>query len=332
MPGSPVCMRSTNFRELGFSVRALEAGQEIGGTWYWNRYPGARCDVPSLEYSYSFSPDLEQEWEWSEFFPAQDEIERYLNHVADRFDLRRDIQLRTTVMRMSFDEPTKRWHVETDLGDQWDAQFVVMATGCLSVPVVPELKGLSTFEGKVLQTSRWPSDADLAGTRIALVGTGSSGVQATPELAKIANHLYVFQRTAAFSWPSKNAPMDPSIQAEVKQHYRDVRLAQRSSPGGVSGFGGVPILDAPRPDKRILDASESELLDALDEYGFGACRVWDDVASDPQANERAVELYREMVHRVVHDKKTAQSLSPRGYPMGCKRPVLDIGYFQAFNR
>lgn len=320
------------FRQLGFTVRAFEAGEAIGGTWYWNRYPGARCDVPSLEYSYSFSPELEQEWEWSEFFPAQEEIERYLNYVADRFDLRRDVQLRTTVVGMSFDESAKTWHVDMDSDDKWVARFVVMATGCLSVPVVPELEGLSSFGGKALQTSRWPSDVDLDGARIALVGTGSSGVQVTPELARIAKHLHVFQRSAAFSWPSKNAPMDPAVQAAVKQQYRDVRLAQRSSPGGVSGFGGVPILDAPRPDKRILGASENELLDALDEYGFGACRVWDDVASDPQANERAVELYRQMVHRVVTNTDTAESLSPRGYPIGCKRPVLDNGYFQAFNR
>ena len=319
-------------RGLGLDVRVFEAGGGVGGTWYWNRYPGARCDVPSLEYSYSFSPELEQDWDWSEFFPAQPEIERYLNHVADRFDLRRDIELRTKVLAATFDEASVRWQVDTDAGARWTARFLVMATGCLSVPSVPDVDGLASFRGRVLQTSRWPSDVDLTGTRIGLIGTGSSGVQVTPELAAIAAHLYVFQRTPAYTWPSKNAPMDPAVQAGVKAQYREMRVAQRTSPGGVSGFGGVPILDAPRPGHAILHATEEDIEAALDEYGFGACRVWNDISTSPEANERAVGLYREMVHRTVHDPRTAQGLSRHGYPIGCKRPVLDVGYFDTFNQ
>jgi cation diffusion facilitator CzcD-associated flavoprotein CzcO len=320
------------FRDLGFSVRAFEAADGVGGTWRWNRYPGARCDVPSLEYSYSFSPEVEQEWEWTEFFPSQPEIERYLNHVADRFDLRRDIQFRTTVTAATYDDDSGEWLVDTDDGGQWVAQFVVMATGCLSIPTRPDIDGLDSFEGRILQTSRWPDGTDLTGARIALIGTGSSGVQATPELAAVAEQLYVFQRTATYTWPSRNRPMDPAVQADVKARYRELREVQRSSYGGLSGFDGVPIFDLPRPDYAILDATDDELEAALEEWGFGACRVWNDIATNAEADARASELYREMVRRTVRDPETAEALSPRGYPIFCKRPVLDVGYFETFNR
>ncbi len=319
-------------RERGLTVRAFEAGAGVGGTWFWNRYPGARCDVPSIEYSYSFSPELEQEWDWTEFFPAQEEIERYLNHVADRFDLRRDIQLSTRVTTAAWDDDSSRWIVGTDRGERCSCRFLVMATGVLSVPTVPDLDGLEVFEGQIVQTSRWTDDVDLAGKRIALVGTGSSGVQSTPELAAIAEHLYVFQRTATFTWPSNNAPMDPAVLERAKANYREVRAQQRSSPGGTSDFAGVPILAMARPDHAILDASDEELAEALETFGFGACRVWGDIAVDPVANERAVELFREMIRRTVHDPEVAEALSPRGYPLGCKRPVIDSGYYDTFNR
>jgi cyclohexanone monooxygenase len=319
-------------RGLGFSVRVFETGDHVGGTWHWNRYPGARCDVPSLEYSYSFSPELEQEWEWTEFFPSQPEIERYLNHVADRFDLRRDIEFGTTVTAAAYDDESKEWLVETGGGSLWVAQFVVMATGCLSVPTQPDIDGIDTFEGRILQTSRWPDGIDLIGARIALIGTGSSGVQAIPELATVAEHLYVFQRTATYTWPSRNRPMDPAVQAGVKARYREMREVQRSSYGGLSGFDGVPIFDLPRPDHAILDATEEELEDALEVWGFGACRVWNDIATNAEADARASELYREMVRRTVHDPDVAEALSPRNYPIFCKRPVLDVGYFETFNR
>lgn len=319
-------------RERGLSVRGLEAGDGVGGTWYWNRYPGARCDVPSVEYSYGFSPELEQDWEWSEFFPGQEELERYLNHVADRFDIRREIRFSKCVTAATFDEGCDRWVVETDYGDRYAARFVVMATGALSVPTRPEIEGIESFGGLVLQTSMWPTEVDLAGTRIALVGTGSSGVQAAPNLAKVADHLYVLQRTATFTWPSNNGPMDPIVQQRVKDNYRELRTKQRLTPGATSGLGGVPILVTAKPDNPILQATEDELAGALEDYGFSACRLWSDTGSDPDANERAVELYREMIRRTVKDPQVAEALSPRGYPLGCKRPVLDVGYFETFNR
>ena len=321
-----------HFRELGFSTVVLEAGGGVGGTWYWNRYPGARCDVPSLEYSFGFSDELQQEWEWSEVFPGQEELERYFNHVADRFDLRRDIRLNTRVTAASYDDDSSTWSVETEPGDHVTARFVVMATGPLSAPNEPNVPGRDMFGGIVLQTSRWPSgDLDLEGKRIGVIGTGSSGVQTTPELAAIAGHLYVFQRTPTFTWPSRNGPLEPEVQANWKRDYAEMRRLQRETFGGVTGSTGAIILQLPG-DRPILEATEAERLAMLDERGFDASRAWSDVSSDPNANELGADLYREMVRRTVDDPELAESLSPRGFPIGCKRPVIDSNYFDTFNR
>jgi cyclohexanone monooxygenase len=310
----------------------LEAGGGVGGTWYWNRYPGARCDVPSLEYSFGFSEELQQEWEWSEVFPAQDELERYFNHVADRFDLRRDIRLNTRVTAATYDDEMSAWRVDTEPGAAITARFVVMATGPLSVPNVPEVPGRDTFGGQVLFTSRWPQgQLDLAGKRIGLIGTGSSGVQTTPELAAVAGHLHLFQRTPTFTWPSRNGPLDPEVQATWKRDYAKVRRLQRETFGGVTGSTGAIIVEGPG-DKPIVGATESERLAMLDERGFDASRAWSDVAIDPQANELGADLYREMIRRTVKDPELAEALSPRGFPIGCKRPVIDTHYFETFNR
>jgi cyclohexanone monooxygenase len=320
-----------HFRELGFSVRVVEAGDGVGGTWYWNRYPGARCDVPSMEYSYGFSPELEQEWEWTELFPAQEELERYFNHVADRFDLRRDIQLGTRVTVARYDDATSHWTVETDRGDRWSAPFVVMATGCLSAPLAPQIPGRESFAGISLYTNAWPQDApDLTGLRVGLVGTGSSGVQATPELARDAAELYVFQRTPSYAWPAGNKPLDAELQQKVKQQYRELRAGQRRNFGGVVGTSGAIAIPLPR-DVAILDATPAERLAAVDELGWAACRAWSDVLSDLEANEAGAELYREMLRRVVDDPETADGLSPRDLPIGCKRPILHTDYYETFN-
>jgi cation diffusion facilitator CzcD-associated flavoprotein CzcO len=321
-----------HLRELGFSAVVLEAGAGVGGTWYWNRYPGARCDVPSLEYSYGFSDELQQEWEWSEVFPGQEELERYFNHVADRFDLRRDIRLNTRVEHATFDEPRALWRITTDGGDEVTARFVVMATGPLSAPSTPDIQGRDRFQGLVLQTSRWPrTEPDLAGKRVGLIGTGSSGVQSTPELAEAAGHLVVFQRTPTYTWPSHNGPLDPEVQAEWKRDYGEQRRRQRETPGGVTGSTGAIILQGPGRTP-ILESTEEERLAMLEERGWDASRAWSDVAMDPEANEMGCELFREMVRRTVHDPETAEALSPRGYPIGCKRPVIDTNYFATFNR
>jgi len=321
-----------HLRELGFSAIVLEQGGGVGGTWFWNRYPGARCDVPSLEYSFGFSDELQQEWEWTEIFPGQEELERYYNHVADRFDLRRDIRLDTRVTAATFDEAGTRWIVETEAGDRLIGRYCIMATGCLSAPSRPGVPGLEEFGGSVLQTSSWPREgADLAGKRVGLIGTGSSGVQATPEIAAVADHITVFQRTATYSWPSCNGPLDPEVQRATKRDYADLRRRQRETPGGVTDSTGAIILPSAE-DRKILEATEEEKLAVLDELGWGASRAWSDVAFDPEANEAGAELYRAMVRRTVHDPDVADALSPKGFPIGCKRPVLDSHYFDTFNR
>ncbi len=320
-------------RDQGLRTIVLEKGHGVGGTWYWNRYPGARCDIPSLEYSFGFDPDLEQEWTWTEHFASQPEIERYLNHIADRYDLRRDIRFSTGVTAATFDEETGTWALETEAGDRLRARFCVMATGGLSAPHRPAWPGMERFAGRIVQTSLWPADGvELEGRRIGIVGTGSSGVQAIPELAKLAKHLTVFQRTAAFTWPSRNQALSDEEQTTIKARYRQLREEQRASFSGTAGTTGAVIFAFPTEERRILESTPEERETVLSEHGFSACRVWTDTASDLDANEMAVELFREMVRRTVDDPDVAESLSPRGYPLGCKRPVLDTSYFETFNR
>jgi cyclohexanone monooxygenase len=320
-------------RERGLRVVVLEKGSGVGGTWFWNRYPGARCDIPSMEYSFGFDPELEQEWVWTEHFASQPEIERYLNHLADRYDLRRDIRLSTGVTAATFDEANNTWTVETETGEPIRARFCVMATGGLSAPNRPDFPGIDNFEGTIVQTSLWPADGvELEGKRIGVVGTGSSGVQTIPELAKVAKHLTVFQRTAAFTWPSRNKPLTDEEQAAIKARYRDLRREQVASFSGTAGTTGAVILQFATDDRKILESTAEEREEALLEHGFSACRIWTDTAKDLDANEMAVELFREMIRRTVKDPEVAESLSPRGYPIGCKRPVLDTNYFETFNR
>ena len=320
-------------RERGLRTIVLEKAPGVGGTWYWNRYPGARCDIPSLEYSFGFDPELEQEWEWTEHFASQPEIERYLNHIADRYDLRRDIRLSCGVTAATFDEATDTWVFDTETGDRLRSRFVIMATGGLSAPHRPDWPGMDRFEGTIVQTSLWPEDGvELEGKRIGIVGTGSSGVQAIPELAKVAGHLTVFQRTAAFTWPSQNKELTEAEQAAIKADYRRLREEQYASFSGTAGTTGAVIFAFPTDDRKIKESTPEEREAALADLGFSACRIWSDTATDLDANEMAVELFREMVRRTVKDPDTAEALMPRGYPLGCKRPVLDAGYFETFNR
>jgi cation diffusion facilitator CzcD-associated flavoprotein CzcO len=320
-------------RERGLRVVVLEKAPAVGGTWYWNRYPGSRCDIPSLEYSFGFDPELEQEWVWTEHFASQPEIERYLNHIADRYDLRRDIRLGTGVTAATFDEATDSWVVETEGGEHVRARFCVMATGGLSAPHRPDIPGFDSFTGTVVQTSLWPEEGvELEGKRIGIIGTGSSGVQAIPELARVAEHLTVFQRTPTFTWPSRNKGLTEEEQAAVKTRYRDLRREQVASFSGTAGTTGAVILQFATDDRRILESTPEEREAALREHGFSACRIWTDTAQDLEANEMAVELFREMIRRTVKDPDVADALSPRGYPLGCKRPVLDSHYFETFNR
>jgi cyclohexanone monooxygenase len=323
------------FRGAGLSVRAIEAGSDVGGTWYWNRYPGARCDVPSIEYSYSFSEELEQEWNWTEVMAAQPEILSYANHVADRFDLRRDIDFDTRVISAHFNDQKGRWLVTTDQGAAFNARFCVMATGCLSMPNTPEIAGHDDFQGPIYHTGQWPADGvDFTGVRVGLIGTGSSGVQSVPVIAEQAEHLTVFQRTPNYTMPAGNGPLSDEFIARAKHDYPQIRKQQRESQVGIVGygfgFGGIAGME--EADRSILATTEAERTAALDEKGFAAIRDYADIQIDPAANELGCEMYREQVRRIVRDPETAEGLLPRDYPLGCKRPVIDIGYYEAFNR
>jgi cation diffusion facilitator CzcD-associated flavoprotein CzcO len=315
-------------RGLGLSVRVFEAGGDVGGTWYWNRYPGARCDVESLSYSYSFSPELEQEWNWTEKYPTQPEILSYIHHVAERFDLRRSITFGTRITSATYDETAKRWNLASDTGESVTAQFVIMATGCLSVSKVPEVPGTETFGGPVLHTGQWPHEGvDLGGQRVGVIGTGSSGIQAIPLLAEQARELTVFQRTANFSVPAGNRPLGESEIAERKAHYRAWRQAQRESAFGI-----------PRPEatQSALEVSAAE-RDAAYQAGWEKGTVtavlscYTDTLTNEAANETAAEFVRGKIREKVDDPDVAELLMPRSHPYGTKRPCLDSGYYETFN-
>lgn len=314
-------------RALGLSAQVFELGDGVGGTWYWNRYPGARCDVESMQYSYQFSDELQQEWEWSERYSPQAEILRYLDHVADRFDLRRDIQFETRVTAAVFHEETGRWTVETDRGDRLSARFCIMATGCLSSTNLPDFPGLDDFEGAAYHTGRWPhGGVDFSGKRVGIIGTGSSAIQATPLIAEEAAHLTVFQRTPNFTIPARNAPMDPGYQRSIKEDYARFRalcaetgfgLATDANPGSALEVG---------PDER---REEYERRWALG--GLGFITSYADLLRSREANETAAEFIREKIRETVQDQEVAELLSP-DHVVGCKRPCVDTGYWETFNR
>ena len=315
-------------RSEGFSVRVLEAGAGVGGTWYWNRYPGARCDIESLQYSYSFSEEIQQEWEWSELYAGQPEIQRYMNFVADKLDLWPDIQLNTRVTAADYDEAACRWWLETDQGATFSARFCVMATGNLSIPVEPDLPGLGDFAGEILKTHAWPAgEVDLSGKRVGLLGTGSSGVQVTPIVAKQAGELVVFQRTANYTIPLQNRPMDPAYQQDWKANYSARRAAARQTRNNAL---------MQHVDRFGAEMSDEELDAIFDErwkiggitfvYGFK------DTATNPRVNAAAAEFVRRKIAQRVADPEVAQSLMPRDHPLGSKRLCADTHYYEAFNR
>ena len=322
------------FRGLGLRTQVLEAGNDVGGTWYWNRYPGARCDVPSVEYSYSFDKDLEQEWDWTEIMAAQPEILEYANHVADRFDLRKDIQFQTRVDSAVFDENSNRWTVVTERGQTYIARFCVMATGCLSVPNTPKIDGQDNFAGSVYHTGNWPEGGvDFSDAAVGIIGTGSSGIQSIPVIAEQAKHLTVFQRTPNYTMPAANAPLKTEFLRQAKENYSAIRAEQRASQVGIVGYGfGFGGAENVVPTQEIKQTTPEERQRLVEEEGFLAIRRYADVALDEEANELACEMYRDQVKRVIKDPATAQALMPRDYPMGCKRPVIDTNYYETFNR
>jgi cyclohexanone monooxygenase len=315
-------------RRLGLSTRVFEAGDGIGGTWYWNRYPGARCDVESMDYSYSFSDELQQEWRWTERYASQPEILRYIGHVADRFDLRRDIQLSTRVSEAAFDEAADRWTIRTDRGDEVSARFCIMATGCLSTPQRPPFAGLDSFAGKWYQTSNWPHEGvDFSGQRVAVIGTGSSAIQSIPLIAREAAHLFVFQRTPNFSIPAHNGPLDPAYEREVKSNYAGFRQRARDSRiGFVVPLNNCSALSLSDEERR----EEYEARWRRGGLGFGFS--FTDLLTDERANETAAEFFRDKIRATVRDPKAAEMLAPRDYPIGTKRVCVDTNYYATFNR
>lgn len=314
-------------RGLGLSVRVVDAASGVGGTWYWNRYPGARCDVDSMFYSYSFDEALEQEWEWTERYPAQPEILRYANHVADRFDLRPDIQLETRVSSAHYDGGEARWRVETEAGEAFSAQFCILATGCLSSANKPNFEGLDDFAGRQFHTGHWPHEpVDFTGRRVGVIGTGSSGVQAIQEIAKQAAHLTVFQRTASYVVEAFNRPLTPEEQQETKAHYAELRAAAKTTFGGFSMSAN---------DVSALSVSEEEcrrgLQEGWDNGGIAFLASYNDFGLSEEANLRAQEFVRDKIREVVKDPETTEKLLPH-HIIGCKRLCLGTHYYETYNR
>lgn len=314
-------------REAGLNVRGFEAGDDVGGTWFWNRYPGARCDVESLDYSYSFSSEVEQHWNWTEKFAAQPEILRYIEYVAARFDLKKHFSFGSRVETISYDADGDRWKVVTDRKDAVSARFCILATGALSVPVVPELPGLSEFGGRVLHTALWPGDVDFTGQRVAIVGTGSSGIQSAPVIARSAAHLHVLQRTANFSVPAFNSPLSAETLAEAKRSYRQRREASFRNRSGRLESGPAP---------GALEVGEKQRQAAYEaawaEGGTRFLATFSDLLTNEQANQTAADFVRSKISATVREPDVAAALSPSDHAIGAKRICTDSGYYSMFNR
>ena len=316
-------------RELGLTAVGFEAAPEVGGTWYWNCYPGARCDVESLDYAYSFSAGLLDDWKWSERFATQPEILQYINHVADRFALRRDYAFETKVVAADFDDATSQWVVRTDRGDVLRCRYLLSAVGGLSLPKAPEIEGRDNFGGRWVQTGSWPKEpVDVAGKRVAVIGTGSSGIQCIPLLAQEAAHLTVFQRTPNFSVPAHNGPIDPAYEAEVRADYLNHHKRNRSTKGGVpqrinTGKSAMEVSDLER---------RAKFEEAWNFGTFALQSVFNDTSSNPQSNACAAAFVHEKIRAAVKDQALAEMLLPKTFPFGTKRMCLDTDYYATFNR
>jgi len=314
-------------RSLGLKVRVFEAGHGIGGTWYWNRYPGARCDVESLEYSYQFSPELQQDWEWTERYASQPELLRYLNHVTDRFSLRPDIQLKTPIDSAYLDESTPHWVLNTATGDRITAQWLIMATGCLSRPYRPHLPGLDQFTGELYHTGEWPHEpVNFRGKCVGIIGTGSSAVQCIPPIALQADHLFVFQRSATYTVPARNGPLDPELQRRVKAEYPAFRARCNAQFLAINVNASTVSALAVGPNERRRIYDERWMRGGLPFTGAFA-----DLRLSAEANATAAEYLRGKIRETVTDREVARKLSPHS-TFGCKRLCVDTDYYASFNR
>ncbi len=314
-------------RQAGFTALVLEAGSGVGGTWYWNRYPGARCDVESMQYSYQFSDELQQEWDWTEKYATQPEILRYANHVADRFNLRRDIRFNTRVSTACFDDAAGSWRLTTGQGEQFRATYCVMATGCLSAVNKARIDGLESFKGQVYHTGEWPHEGvDFNGQRVAVIGTGSSAIQAIPIIAGQADSLIVLQRTPNYTIPAHNAPLDPQQRQAVKQRYREFRDEAKQS------FAGIHFRYNPESAVEVNHQRRREEFEARWAHGgvtfMGA---FSDLLFDRRANDAAAEFVRSKIRQIVNDPEVAELLCPDNI-IGCKRLCVDTDYYATYNR
>jgi len=314
--------------QMGLRVRAFERAEDVGGTWYWNRYPGARCDFESEFYSYSFDDDIQQEWDWTEKYAAQPEILAYIKHVADRLDVRRSISFRTSVTSAVFDDAHDVWHVTTDRGETVSATFVIAATGILSVPSTPRFDGMEDFAGPILHTGDWPHEGvDFTGQHVAVIGTGSSGIQAIPLIAEQAEHLTVFQRTATFSVPAANRALQDHERRATKRNYANLRKAAADTRGGI-------LLEIAVGDFETADpvAVRAELERRWRASGVSVAATLSDALVSEVANEFVADFVRDKINDIVEDPATAALLEPRDYPIGTKRLALDTGYYDTYNR
>jgi cation diffusion facilitator CzcD-associated flavoprotein CzcO len=319
-----LCLRD----RLGLSVQALEAGGGVGGTWYWNRYPGARCDSESHVYWYTFSPELMREWEWSERYPGQVEILRYLNFVADRFDLKRDIRFNTRVVAASYDEQANRWQVRTEDDETYVVKFLITAVGCLSTANVPDFPGLDDFAGDWYHTGQWPHEGvDFTGKRVGMIGTGSTGIQAAPVIAASAKHLTVFQRTANYSVPARNAPLTAEFRRYIKEHASDIRTFTHETINGMAfRIEERRAVDTPPEEReKIYEA-------AWERGGLQFRAAFQDMMIDKRANDTAADFVKRKIRSIVKDPKTAAILSDIDHPYAAKRPPIDTNYFETYNR
>src|SRR5215472_7756355 len=318
------CLRD----RLGLSVQAVEAGSGVGGTWYWNRYPGARCDSESHVYWYTFLPELMREWEWSERYPGQAEILRYLNFVADRLKLKKDIRFNTRVVGATYDEAVNRWRVRTESGDNYVVKFLITAVGCLSTANVPKFPGLEDFAGDWYHTGQWPHEGvDFTGKTVGMIGTGSTGIQAAPVIAASAKHLTVFQRTANYSVPARNVPLTAEFKQYVKEHAQDIRAVTHETINGM-GFRIEERLAVETPAEEREKIYEA----AWERGGLQFRASFQDMMIDKAANDTAAEFVKRKIRSIIKDRKTAAILSDIDHPYAAKRPPIDTNYFETYNR
>ena len=315
---------------LGLSVRLFEAADGVGGTWYWNRYPGARCDSESYYYCYSFSPELEQEWRWSSKYPEQPEILRYLEHVAERFDLLRDIRFGTRVTAATYRDERGVWEVATDAGQSVAARYFVSAVGCLSAANVPAIPGIESFRGDWYHTGNWPQEGvDFRGKKVGLIGTGSTGIQATPVIAGQAEHLWVFQRTPNYSIPARNFLMSPEEDRRIKDDYAEIRRIARESYGGFPYRLTLKSALDDSPEDRQAHFEKLWAEEGGFKFIYGS---YFDLLRNPEANDTAAEFIRSKIREIVRDPQVAETLCPTDHPYGSKRPPVDTNYYETFNR